>query len=319
MTKQTYHLAFVFPGQGSQSVGMLTALAASYPEVKQIFERASEALDKNLWSLVADGPEDELNRTQNTQPAMLAAGYAVWRIWCGQSAIRPAWTAGHSLGEYTALVCSDALSFEDGIKLVAARGLLMQESVPQGVGAMAAILGLEDHDVIRICADTEANSAGEVVAAVNFNAPGQVVIAGNTAAVEKAINAAKEAGAKRALLLPVSVPSHCALMKPAAEELSNYLLGVDIKAPNTTLIHNVDVMAHGAPGVIRNALTEQLYQPVRWVDTIKFMQAQGVTRFVECGPGKVLTGLNKRIVKEADHLAIFDPESINKAMEQLND
>jgi [acyl-carrier-protein] S-malonyltransferase len=319
MDHQTYHLAFVFPGQGSQSVGMLTELAASYPEVKQIFERASDVLGKDLWSIVAYGPEAELNQTHNTQPAMLAAGFAVWQVWCKQSTIRPAWTAGHSLGEYTALVCSEALSFEDGIKLVAARGHLMQEAVPPGVGAMAAILGLEDHEVIKICTETEEKATNEVVAAVNFNAPGQVVIAGHFAAVERAIAAAKEAGAKRALLLPVSVPSHCALMKPAAQKLSDYLLGANIKSPNTTLIHNVDVMAHSAPDVIRNALTEQLYQPVRWVDTVKFMHDQSVTRFVECGPGKVLTGLNKRIVKDAEHLAIFDPESINKAMEQLND
>lgn len=319
MNDQTYNLAFVFPGQGSQSVGMLADLSASYPEVKQIFERASNVLNKDLWSIVVNGPEDVLNQTHNTQPAMLAAGFAVWQIWSRLSPIRPSWTAGHSLGEYTALVCSEALSFEDGIKLVAARGHLMQEAVPQGVGAMAAILGLEDQDVVRICAETEAKSVNEVVAAVNFNAPGQVVIAGNTAAVESAIQAAKDAGAKRALLLPVSVPSHCALMKPAAEKLSDYLLGVSIKEASTTLIHNVDVMAHSAPEVIRNALIKQLYQPVRWVDSIKFMHDQGVTRFVECGPGKVLIGLNKRIVKDAEHMAIFDPESINKVMEQLND
>lgn len=325
MSEQTYNLAFVFPGQGSQSVGMLNDLAAAHPEVKQLFERASEALDKNLWTLVAEGPEDELNQTQNTQPAMLAAGYAVWQVWCKESPVRPAWIAGHSLGEYTALVCSEAISFEDGIKLVAARGSLMQEAVPQGVGAMAAILGLEDHEVVKLCADASDNDEGlpeetgaELVSAANFNSPGQVVIAGTRAAVEKAVATAKEAGAKRAVLLPVSVPSHCALMKPAAEALEDYLQGIGIKTPNTTLIHNVDVIAHSAPDVIRSALVAQLYLPVRWVDTVRFMHDQGVTRFVECGPGKVLAGLNKRIVKEAEHMTLFDSESINKVKELLN-
>jgi [acyl-carrier-protein] S-malonyltransferase len=325
MSEQTYNLAFVFPGQGSQSVGMLNDLAVAYPEVKQIFQRASEVLDKDLWNLVAEGPEEELNQTRNTQPAMLAAGYAVWQVWCKESPVRPAWIAGHSLGEYTALVCSEAMSFEDGIQLVAARGNLMQEAVPQGVGAMAAILGLEDHEVVKICADASANIEGtteeagaEFVSAANFNSPGQVVVAGTLAAVEKAVALAKEAGAKRAVLLPVSVPSHCALMKPAAETLESYLQNIGIKTPNKTLIHNVDVIAHSAPDVIRSALAAQLHQPVRWVDTIRFMHDQGVTRFVECGPGKVLTGLNKRIVKEAEHLALFDSESINKVKELLN-
>ena len=316
MNQQMYNLAFVFPGQGSQSVGMLSDLAAHYAEVKQTFERASDALGLDLWAIVALGPEASLNQTQNTQPAMLAAGVATWEVWCKHSPIRPEWMAGHSLGEYTALVCSGALSFEDGIKLVAERGRLMQEAVPVGIGAMAAILGLEDHQVVNICAQVAEN---EVVSAVNFNAPGQVVIAGNLAAVERAMLAAKDAGAKRALLLPVSVPSHCALMQSAAEQLDTYLQSTLIDMPKTTLIHNVDVAAHSAPEVIRHALKEQLYKPVRWVDTIKFMHDQGVTRFVECGPGKVLTGLNKRIVKDAEHLALYDSETLNKLLEQLND
>lgn len=316
MSKQNYNLAFVFPGQGSQSVGMMSELAESYPEVKQIFEQASDALGKDLWSIVSSGPEEELNQTHNTQPAMLAAGVAIWKVWCKQSNIRPAWTAGHSLGEYTALVCSDAISFEDGIKLVAARGRLMQEAVPAGVGAMAAILGLEDHQVVKVCAEAAEN---EVVSAVNFNAPGQVVIAGHTAAVERAIAAAKEAGAKRAVQLPVSVPSHCALMQPAAEKLDEQLQNIAISASKMTLIHNVDVAAHSAPEVIRSVLKEQLYKPVRWVDSIKFMHDQGVTHFVECGPGKVLIGLNKRIAKDAEHMAIYNPETLNKVLEQLND
>ncbi|MDD2658475.1 MAG: ACP S-malonyltransferase [Methylococcales bacterium] len=316
MSKHTYNLAFVFPGQGSQSLGMLSELAAGNEEVKHTFERASDVLGKDLWSIVANGPEDELNQTQNTQPVMLAAGVAVWEIWCKNSAIRPDWMAGHSLGEYTALVCSGAMSFEDGIKLVAMRGRLMQEAVPAGVGSMAAILGLEDHQVVNICAQAAQN---EVVAAVNFNAPGQVVIAGNCAAVERAILAAKDAGAKRAVLLPVSVPSHCALMQSAAEKLAQYLLNTVIRMPEITLIHNVDVASHGSPEVIRNVLKEQLYKPVRWVDTIKFMHDQGVNRFVECGPGKVLIGLNKRIAKDAGHFSIHDSETLHKVLEQFND
>ncbi len=315
MNNQTYNLAFVFPGQGSQSVGMLADLAAAYPEVKHTFERASDALGKDLWSIVSQGSEDELNQTHNTQPAMLAAGVAVWEVWCKHSNVRPAWMAGHSLGEYTALVCSDAMAFEDGIKLVAARGRLMQEAVPPGVGAMAAILGLEDHQVVKACTD----AAGvEIVSAVNFNSPGQVVIAGNVAAVERAMLAAKDAGAKRAVLLPVSVPSHCALMEPAARKLDEQLQNTAIDTPKMTLIHNVDVASHSAPEVIRNALKEQLYKPVRWADSIKFMHDQGVTCFVECGPGKVLIGLNKRIAKEAEHMSIYDPETLNKVLEQLN-
>ncbi|MGZ5051887.1 MAG: ACP S-malonyltransferase [Methylobacter sp.] len=315
MNNQTYNLAFVFPGQGSQSVGMLADLAASYPEVKQTFERASDALGKDLWAIVSAGPEAELNQTHNTQPAMLAAGFAVWNIWCKHSQVRPAWMAGHSLGEYTALVCSEAISFEDGIRLVAARGVLMQEAVPAGVGAMAAILGLDDHQVVKVCADAAEN---EIVSAVNFNSPGQVVIAGNTAAVERAIAAAKEAGAKRAVLLPVSVPSHCQLMEPAAQKLDQQLQNTAIETPKMTLIHNVDVASHSAPEVIRNALKEQLYKPVRWADSVKFMHDQGVTCFVECGPGKVLVGLNKRIAKDAEHLSIYDTETLNTVLEQLN-
>ncbi|MGZ8190824.1 MAG: ACP S-malonyltransferase [Methylococcaceae bacterium] len=316
MNKQNYNLAFVFPGQGSQSVGMLSDLAANYPQVKHTIERASDVLSKDLWSIITQGPDDELNQTRNTQPAMLAAGVAVWEVWCEQSNVRPAWMAGHSLGEYTALVCSGAMSFEDGIKLVEARGRLMQEAVPAGVGAMAAILGLEDHQVVNICGEVAGN---EVVSAVNFNAPGQVVIAGNVEAVERAVIAAKQAGAKRAIPLPVSVPSHCPLMQSAAEKLEEYLQKAVIVTPKMTLIHNVDVAAHGSPEVIRNALKEQLYKPVRWSDTIRFMHNQGVTCFVECGPGKVLIGLNKRIAKDAEHLAIYDPETLNKVLEQLND
>ncbi len=316
MSQQTYNLAFVFPGQGSQSVGMLDNLAACHPEVRHVFERASDALGQDLWSIVTKDPNQELDQTHNTQPVLLAASVAVWKVWCGQSNVRPAWMAGHSLGEYTALVCSEALSFEDGIRLVAARGRLMQAAVPEGVGAMAAILGLDDHQVISACA----SSAGdEVVSAVNFNTEGQVVIAGNVAAVERAIQAAKTLGAKRAVLLPVSVPSHCELMRPAAEELDVQLQTVTINPPKTALIHNVDVATHSSPEVIRNVLKEQLYKPVRWVDTIRLMRDQGVTQFVECGPGKVLIGLNKRIAKDLGHYALYDPETLNNLIETFND
>jgi [acyl-carrier-protein] S-malonyltransferase len=238
----------------------------------------------------------------------LAAGVAVWEVWCKHSAIRPAWVAGHSLGEYTALVCSGALFFEDAVKLVEARARFMQEAVPAGVGAMAAILGLDDNQVTEICASV---AGTEVVSAVNFNSPGQVVIAGHKAAVERAASAAKAAGAKRALLLPVSVPSHCALMESAADKLDEYM-------PKMQLIHNVDVESHTAPEVIRNALKEQLYKPVRWVETIERMHNKGVITFIECGPGKVLTGLDKRIAKDAEHLALHDPETLDKVLEQLN-
>lgn len=315
INEQNYNLAFVFPGQGSQSLGMMSKLAAVYPQVQQTFQQASDVLGLDLWTLVENGPEEALNQTQNTQPAMLAAGVATWRIWCEQSAIRPSWMAGHSLGEYTALVCSGAMAFEDAIRLVAARGRLMQEAVPAGIGAMAAILGLEDHQVVNTCAQV---AEGEVVAAANFNAPGQVVIAGQTAAVERAMAALKELGAKRALKLPVSVPSHCLLMEGASDALYEMLLNTSIEMPGVTLIHNADVKSHGSPEVIRYALKEQLFKPVRWVESVKFMHEQGVAGFVECGPGKVLLGLNKRISPDALHLSIFDPDSLTSVLEQLH-
>ncbi len=315
MSEQNYNLAFVFPGQGSQTIGMLSTLAVDYPVIEKVFGQASEVLGFDLWKLVQKGPIEILNETYNTQPAMLAAGVAIWQVWCQQTNIRPAWMAGHSLGEYTALVCSKALDFADAITLVAERGRLMQEAVPMGVGAMAAIIGLEDHQVVNICNDV---AKDDVVSAVNFNAPGQVVVAGVCDAVERAMLAAKQAGAKLVVKLPVSVPSHCALMKNAAEKLNLKLQEVTLSPPDITLIHNVDVATHNAPEVIRNALKEQLFKPVRWVDGIQFMYDQGVTTFVEAGPGKILLALNKRIVKNANHLAIYDPESLKKALEQLN-
>lgn len=316
MTEKNYNLAFVFPGQGSQAMGMLSELAINHAEVETVFTQASEVIGHDLWQIVCQGPEAVLNQTQFTQPAMLSAGVAVWQIWCKQNPVRPAWMAGHSLGEYTALVCANAIAFKDAIRLVYSRGKLMQEAVPDGTGAMAAILGLEDHDVVNICHET---AGDEVVSAVNFNAPGQVVIAGHRQAVERAINALKQAGAKKTVMLPVSVPSHCALMKPAAEKLMVELENIQINPPDVALIHNVDVSSHTAPEVIRNALKEQLYKPVRWVDSIKFMHEQGVDCFVECGPGKVLIGLNKRIIKDANHLSIFDNDTLATAQEQFND
>lgn len=315
MKGHSYNLAFVFPGQGSQAVGMLADLSAHHAEVAQVFEQASTALGTDLWAIVANDAGKQLDQTEYTQPAMLAAGYAVWQVWCKTTDTRPDWMAGHSLGEYTALVCSEALGFEDAIKLVAARGRLMQQAVPEGTGAMAAILGLEDHVVVNLCAEV---AGSEIVAAVNFNSPGQVVIAGHVAAVERAMAAAKKAGAKRALPLPVSVPSHCQLMQPAAEKLAEYLADVPIDTPKITLVHNVDVASHSAPTVIKNALKEQLYQPVRWIDTIKFMHDQGVTCFVECGPGKVLQGLNRRIAKDAAHYALYDSETLTQLLEHFN-
>lgn len=315
MSEQNNHLAFVYPGQGSQSIGMLSEMSASFPLIKQTFEQASDQLNVDLWKLTQQGPIEELNQTHNTQPAMLAAGVATWKVWCEQTNIRPRWLAGHSLGEYTALVCSNSLQFEDAITLVAERGRLMQEAVPEGIGAMAAIIGLDDEKIIQICAKSSEN---EVVAAVNFNAPGQVVIAGHVAAVERAMNATKEAGAKRAIKLPVSVPSHCSLMNSAAEKLDKKLQEIKINTPSVTLIHNVDVTSHNTSDSIRYALKEQLFKPVRWVDSIKEMHKQEASHFVECGPGKVLMGLNRRIVKSADHMTIYDSATLDKVLEQLN-
>jgi [acyl-carrier-protein] S-malonyltransferase len=300
-------LAFVFPGQGSQSVGMLNALAAEFAVVKETFAEASRALGYDLWQLVEQGPEDKLNQTQVTQPAMLSAGVAVWRVWQQKGGAKPAMMAGHSLGEYTALVCAGALEFADAVKLVADRGKFMQEAVPAGQGGMAAILGLEDDAVRKVC---EQAAQGEVLSAVNFNSPGQVVIAGTAAAVTRGAEAAKAAGAKRAVVLPVSVPSHCALMRPAAEKLRERLASLHVRVPAIPVLHNVHVRAESEPDRIRDALVKQVEQPVRWVETIRRMEADGATRIIECGPGKVLAGLNKRIVSQAQTAAIHDPKSV---------
>ncbi|MBE0510080.1 MAG: ACP S-malonyltransferase [Chromatiales bacterium] len=307
-------LAFVFPGQGSQSVGMLAELAASEALVQQTFAEASQVLGYDLWQKVSEGPVEDLNQTHITQPAMLAAGIAVWRVWQQRGGTTPALMAGHSLGEYTALVAAGALGFADGIRLVEARGKLMQQAVPAGSGAMAAILGLDDAQVIAVC---EQAAQGEIVSAVNFNAIGQVVIAGQSAAVARAIELAKEAGAKRAMPLPVSVPSHCALMQSAATELAKLLDGIAITAPSIPVINNADVQQQSEPTAIRDALVRQLYSPVRWVETVQHMHGAGVDTLVECGPGKVLVGLNKRIVKEMKALAIVDPASLDAALAEL--
>lgn len=304
-------LAIVFPGQGSQSVGMLGELAGAYPEVQATFAEASSVLDYDLWALAQHGPEADLNQTDRTQPAMLAAGVAVWRVWRKQGGATPAFMAGHSLGEYTALVCAGSLAFSDGIRLVAERGRRMQEAVPAGIGAMAAILGLDDDQVRAACS---AAAQSEVVQAVNFNSPGQVVIAGHKTAVERACEGAKAMGAKRAVPLAVSVPSHSSLMQPAAEAFAATLAATDIKAPQIPVIHNADVAAHSDAAAVRDALIRQIYNPVRWVETVQFLGGQGITRIIEAGPGKVLAGLNKRIDKNIASLAAFDSASLAEAL-----
>lgn len=309
-------LAFVFPGQGSQSIGMLDQLATEYPLVQETFAEASEVLGYDLWDLVTSGPEAALNQTERTQPAMLAAGIAVWRVWQSLTNIQPDYLAGHSLGEYSALVASGALSFANAIKLVELRGQYMQQAVPEGQGAMAAILGLDDDAVKMIC---EQAAGDEVVEAVNFNSLGQVVIAGNVAAVTKATVLAKEQGAKRALMLPVSVPSHCALMKPAADMLSEALADMPVNETRMPVIHNVSVTPAQDEAGIKTSLAQQLYNPVRWVETVQWLSNQGVDKVVECGPGKVLAGLTKRIDKTVTGLPVFDQSSLEKAVQALGE
>ncbi|MCA1979243.1 MAG: ACP S-malonyltransferase [Thiobacillus sp.] len=303
-------LAFVFPGQGSQSVGMMAGWGER-TEVRETFQEASDALGFDLWAMVAYGPAEVLNQTVNTQPAMLAADIAAWRAWQAAGGATPALLAGHSLGEYAALVAAGALGFADAIKLVRFRAEAMQAAVPEGVGAMAAILGLDDGAVRAACADA---AAGEVVEAVNLNSPGQVVIAGNKGAVERAMALAKEKGAKRALPLPVSVPSHSSLMKPAADRLLAHLGSIAITSPTIPVLHNTDVAAHAEPEAIRIALAKQLHTPVRWVETVQALKAAGVERVIECGPGKVLAGLAKRIDDSLPAVAVYDEASLAAAL-----
>lgn len=305
------NFACVFPGQGSQAVGMLGSLAAAEPMVQETFAEAGEAVGYDLWSLCQTGPESELNGTDKTQPALLAAGVAVWRVWQDRGGDLPSCVAGHSLGEYTALVCAGALDFAAAVRLVEYRGQLMQEAVPVGVGAMAAILGLDDESVRAACLEGAEN---EVVEAVNFNSPGQVVIAGHATAVERAITIAKVRGAKRAMVLPVSVPSHCALMKPAAEKMAKRLADTPIRRPHIPVIQNATAALADDPESMRDALTRQLYSPVLWVESMRLAADRGVTRLVEMGPGKVLGGLAKRIDERMDGLSVNDPESLSKAL-----
>lgn len=305
--------AFVFPGQGSQSLGMLADLAAQYPIVEATFSEASSVLGYDLWQLVQQGPAEELNKTWQTQPALLAASVAIFRVWQQQGGKMPAIMAGHSLGEYSALVCAGVLDFQAAIRLVELRGKLMQEAVPEGTGAMSAIIGLDNAAIAKAC---EESAQGQVVSPVNFNSPGQVVIAGNKEAVERAGAACKAAGAKRALPLPVSVPSHCAMMKPAADKLAVALQDITFSAPQVPVVNNVDVRAESDPEAIRSALVRQLYSPVRWTESVEFMAAQGVTSLLEVGPGKVLTGLTKRIVDTLTAAAVNDAASLTAALEQ---
>ena len=304
--------AVVFPGQGSQSVGMLGALLAAEKAAAAAFEEADEALGYALGELVRSGPAELLNRTDHTQPAMLAAGVAAWRAWQARGGPSPAAMAGHSLGEYTALVCAGALDFATALRVVRLRGEWMQQAVPAGEGAMAAVLGLDDEAVVAACLQAEED--GGVVEAVNFNAPGQVVIAGNAAAVARGIERAKAAGAKRAMPLPVSVPSHCRLMAPVSEQLAAVLAEIEIRAPGIPVFHNVDAALRHEPTRIRAALAEQVRRPVRWVECVRAMQATGVRTLVEAGPGRVLSGLARRIDRAIAAYPADDPDTLGSAL-----
>ena len=304
-------LAIIFPGQGSQSVGMMQGFV-SMPVVEATFHEASKLAGVDYWQMVTQGPAEALNQTVNTQPLMLVAGVACWRAWREKGGPMPAWFAGHSLGEYTALVASEALGFEDAVPLVRFRAQAMQEAVPEGTGGIAAILGLDEGALDEVCA---AAAQGEVLEAANLNSPGQVVIAGHRAAVERGMALAKEKGAKRAVMLPMSAPSHCSLMKPAAERLRERLASIAIRRPQVPIVHNRTAAPSGDADAIRQALVEQLDHPVRWIETVRFLAAQGVSRIVECAPGKVLTGLAKRIASEAECVAITDTAALDAALQ----
>ncbi len=314
-------IAFVFPGQGSQTIGMLGNIADENPEygdiVNATFNRASNVLGYDLWELVQNGTDTELNRTKKTQPAILTASYALWQIWMSKEGPMPVVMAGHSLGEYTALVCAEAIDFDDAVELVSLRGQYMQEAVADTEGAMAAILGLEDDVVVKICEET-AETTESVVAAVNFNSPGQVVISGTAEAVDSAISALSNAGAKKTIKLPVSVPSHCSLMTGAADKLAKKLHSTEFDRPIIPVINNVHVTIENEVDSIKDALVKQLYKPVRWTETINKMLAEGTENIVECGPGKVLTGLNRRINKNIPAHAMLDAVTIDKVFEELS-
>jgi len=306
--------AITFPGQGSQSIGMLKEFAAAFPLVKQTFEEAADALSFDLWKLVQEGPESDLNRTDNTQPAMLTAGIAVARVWKNHYNQQPTLLAGHSLGEYSALCFSGVFSFADAVKLVATRGKLMQAAVSEGEGAMAAILGLDDALVAEACKKAQQN---EIVTPANYNGIGQVVIAGHKNAVERAISEAKQLGAKRGVLLPVSVPAHCALMKPAAEKLAIVLNEIKMVSPSIPVVHNVDVSTKTDPEEIKHALIAQLSDSVRWTETVQYLAKQEIELVLELGPGKVLAGINKRVDKNLNTLPVFDPQTLEQALKTL--
>ncbi len=306
--------AFIFPGQGSQTVGMLSELSSNYSIVKNTFEEASEILGYDLWKLSQEGPKETLNQTDKTQPVLLAAGVSIWRIWQQENDNNPELMAGHSFGEYTALVCAGALKYSDAISLAEDRGRFMQTAVSEGEGAMAAILGLSDDKTIQAC---NIAAQDQVVTAVNFNAPGQVVIAGHTDAVKRAIINAKESGAKKAILLAVSVPSHSSLMQPAADKMQERLMKVEVVSPSISVIHNFDVATKTDPDIIRAALVAQLHNPVRWVETINKITDAGIELLFESGPGKVLTGLNKRINKNITTKPIIDLKTLEQALEAL--
>lgn len=304
-------LAFVFPGQGSQQIGMLAELAEANPVIEQTFAEASEVLGYDLWDLVQNGPAEDLNSTDKTQPALLTSGVALWRMWQEKGGEAPALLAGHSLGEYTALVCGGAIDFADGVRLVKLRGEFMQAAVPAGTGAMAAILGLGDAEIEQACQEA---AQGEVVSPVNYNCPGQIVIAGAKDAVERAIAACKEAGAKRAIPLPVSVPSHCDLMQPAAEKMADALADIEVRMPAIPVVQNVTAKLPADAAELKANLLAQLYSPVLWTTTVAGMVEQGIESTIECGPGKVLSGLNKKIHKPLSVASIGDAAGLEKAL-----
>ncbi len=308
-------LAVLFPGQGSQSVGMLASLGAAHPEVRAGFDEASAAIDLDLWTLAQQGPDSELNRTINTQPALLAASAGVWRAWIAAGGAEPAYMAGHSLGEYTALVCADAISLGDAARLVRERGRLMQAAVAEGQGAMAAVLNAELSLLHEVCA--EASQIGQPVVAANLNAPGQIVISGASVAVERALALLAERGIKRAIRLPVSVPSHSPLMQSAAAGLQPLLAATPIRSPRIPVIHNADVRMHADPDAIRAVLARQLTEPVRWIESIEVMTAAGVAHMLECGPGKVLCGLVKRIAPAVQSQALGEPAGFDSALSEF--
>ena len=309
-------IAFVFPGQGSQSLGMLAELAAAHPEARAAFDEASQGAGVDLWALSQQGPEDQLNQTEFTQPALLAAGVATWRAWCARGGARPQLLAGHSLGEYAALVAAGSLSLADAARLVRERGRLMQQSVPAGTGAMTAVLGTEDELVAEVCA---AVSGEDVVVPANFNSPGQVVIGGHAAAVDRAIAELQARGVRKLVKLAVSVPSHTPLMREAANRLSEVMAGMDWREPQLPVVQNVDGEVHEGVQAIRDALVRQLYLPVRWTECVQALAAKGATRIAECGPGKVLTGLAKRIDKSLDARALGTPADFDSALSDWKD